>query len=287
MPRRNPPEISPPPENQVVWSNHAQQWSRLGSPLRPSARDGEIMWQMIRDSVEKVPGGCRIVLLGVTPELVGLPWPADAELLAIDKSPEMIATVWDPNARIHSQVQPAWWQAMPLAEGWADTAIGDGSFNALPALEDWTDVFEELARVLKPHGKVVARVYVRPDAREHLPVIVSDTLAGRIGILHALKWRLAMALVGGADAGVAVADIHKAFERHFPDRAALAQNTGWPQETIATIDAYRGMSTRYTFPTRAEIATACAGIFTLAESQAGDYELGERCPTMAFHRVPA
>jgi hypothetical protein len=46
-----------------VWKQHAQQWQRIGTPLHLSAEDGSLML-----------------------ELVQLPWPADARMLAINQS---------------------------------------------------------------------------------------------------------------------------------------------------------------------------------------------------------
>ncbi len=279
------PDTPGSPKTQTVWLKHAGQWARIASPLRPAPDDSEIMWQLLRTAAKDSHGPRRVIVLGVTPELVNLPWPDGSTLVAVDKSPEMIATVWKPNARIASRVERARWQAMPIADGWADVMVGDGSFNALPSLADWRDMLAELARVMSPDGVLAARFYVRPDAREPVEAVVRDVWAGRIKSLHALKWRLAMSLDGGPACSVAVADIRRIFEDHFPNRAALERATGWPQDIIATIDAYHNVPTRYTFPTMADITTTCGGSFARVERRAATYELAERCPTLLFRRV--
>ncbi len=65
------------------------------------------------------------------------------------------------------------------------------------------------------------------------------------------------------------------------DLAALARNFGWPIAEVRTIEAYRGVPTRYSFPTRAEfLSTARAAGFGATATIVPGYELGERCPSL-------
>lgn len=226
-----------------------------------------------------------VVILGVTPELVQLPWPAGTRLLALDQSAAMIASVWQPHPRIASGVREARWQSMPVENGSIRLVAGDGSLNALTSLQEYPDVFAETARVLQPTGALVLRCFVRPERAETLDAVAAAALAGRIGNMHALKWRIAMALDVDHSFSVAVVDIRSAFERLFPDRKRLAGITGWPLQVIDTIDAYRGVATRYSFPTLAAIRAAAAPLFEVGEVRYGRYELAERCPTVLFRRT--
>lgn len=76
----------------AVWQRHAGQWARIGAPLRPSPVDGAILLELSQPAL--VAGRPRVVVMGVTPEVVGLAWPADSEVLAFDHSAAMIASVW-------------------------------------------------------------------------------------------------------------------------------------------------------------------------------------------------
>lgn len=145
-------------------------------------------------------------------------------------------------------------------------------------------MFTEAARALKSEGALVLRCFVRPDRAETLDAVATAALAGDVGSMHALEWRIAMALEVDHTFSVAVVDIRAAFERLFPDRDRLASITGWAFQTIDTIDAYRGVATRYSFPTLAAIRTAAVPLFELGEVRCGRYELAERCPTVLFER---
>lgn len=266
-----------------VWKQHAQQWQRIGTPLRPSTEDGQLMLELAAPALagQQTPG---VVILGVTPELVQLPWPADARVLALDQSAEMIASIWQPHPGVESRVREARWQTMPVENGSISLIVGDGSLNALTSLQEYPEVFTEAARALKPEGALVLRCFVRPDRAETPDAVATAVLAGDVGSMHALKWRIAMALEVDHTFSVAVVDIRAAFDRLFPDRDRLARITGWARQTIDTIDAYQDVATRYSFPTLAAIRTAAAPHFEVGEVRSGRYELAERCPTVLFRK---
>ncbi len=75
----------------------------------------------------------NIVVMGVTPEIVQLDWPAHVRLQAFDHSAEMIASVWRPHPNLPSEVQQVRWQNMPLADHSVDCVVGDGSLTDQPA----------------------------------------------------------------------------------------------------------------------------------------------------------
>lgn len=271
-------------EQVAVWGQHAGQWSRVGPPLKPADEDTALTLSMLQPLFAENPDQCRIAVLGVTPELVQMPWPAQVQLDAFDHSADMIARVWRAHPAVRSQVHEADWRALPLEAGSLDGAVGDGCLNTLPTLDQYSRVLQELHRVLAAHGKMVLRCFIRPDKAETVPAIVDAVMAGQVGSFHALKWRLAMALADVGGGPVAVADIHQAFDTSFPSRAALSDKTGWPLEQIDTIDAYQGSPTHYTFPTLDQLRKQCQPWFDVMQIAHGNYELADRCPTLAFAR---
>ncbi len=226
-----------------------------------------------------------VVVLGVTPELVQLSWPKNTRLLAFDHSADMIASVWSPHSRNPSSVQQVSWQKMPLSDQSADLVIGDGCFTVLPCADDYRNVLAESARVLKRTGLLVLRCFIRPERSESLEEVLAEVLAGQIGSFHALKWRVAMAIIPDEELSVAVTDIHATFERLFPDRDQLAKNTGWPRTAIDTIDAYHEMDTRYTFPTMSAFRKLALPFVNVVDIRQGHYELAERCPIFCFKPI--
>jgi SAM-dependent methyltransferase len=259
------------------WPLHARQWARVGPPLRPCPDDVAIAeaeaaaWARARG---RAP---RALVLGVTPELVQMAWPAGTSLLAVDREPAMIDALFAVAPGRRAAVGD--WLALPARPGGLDLVVGDGSLSNLAFPDDYRRLAAELARVLAPGGRVVLRLFAAPEAAEPVAEAADALRAGAFGSFHALKWRVAMAIQPG-HRNVRVDDIWRAFAELVPDRAALATRTGWPREVIDTIDAYRGSDVAYSFPTLAEVRAALAPALDEVTCHAPGYELGDRCPTL-------
>lgn len=268
------------------WPRHARQWALVGPPLRPCAEDTAVVEAAVAAWAGATGHPPRALVLGVTPELVGMRWPAGSAVTAIDRSAAMIAAMRRADLSAAATALQADWRALPCTAASVDVAVGDGSLSCLAFPGDYHRFAGELARVLVPDGELVLRLFASPVARETLDEVAAALAARGIASFHAFKWRLAMAIAGGGD--VAVADIARAFDRVVPDaaaRAALAVHTGWPLAVIATIDAYRGSDLVYSFPTRGDAVAALAPHFTVRAGHAPTYELGERCPTIVLGRA--
>jgi SAM-dependent methyltransferase len=261
------------------WNQHARQWSRIGPPLRPAPEDVAIVRDWVADCANGTP--LHAVLLGVTPELATMPWPAGTQLAAFDRCVPMIEGVW-PADRLELPATALCgdWRALPLPSGGARVVIGDGCYTLLDYPEGYRRVTAEVRRVLEPAGRYIIRFFTRPEAREPLNAVFADLHAARIGNFHVFKWRLAMALHGELRDGVRLADVWRAWRTGCPDPEALARRLGWAPEVVATIDNYRDVDTRYTFPTLAEARAGLAGDFAELACRFPSYELGDRCPTL-------
>jgi len=250
------------------WQNYPEFWSLLASPLRPCGQDLEIF-------ARELEGGGPTLLLGVTREIGGLA----RDGVAIDNSRAMIAELWPP--------RPGWravqgdWLALPFAAGAFARIVGDGALSMVRFPADYRRLFGELARVCAGGGKILLRLFLRPETPEPVGGILRDLERGAIPNFHVLKWRLAMALAKGpAGYNVAVAELLALFEELFPDRERLLRQTGWPPEVLATIDVYRSSAVNYSFPPLSALEEILAGVAGDRRLFYGDYGLAERCPIL-------
>jgi SAM-dependent methyltransferase len=251
------------------WQDFAQQWDRLGSPLRPCAQDVE----NFRMAMGEDPGRC--LLLGVTPELADI----SNQLTAIDNSADMIGALWHGE---HKAVLGDWLD-MPFPDASFDTLIGDGCLVLLSHPAQHREFFAQATRVLAPGGKILLRVFVNPEQGETAQTVCADALAGKIKGVHAFKWRLSMALAAAAaDFGVNVADTSTTFDRVLADRNQLASASGWSMPEIETIDLYRGSTARYSYPTLSAVRQTIPPILKETDVLYGRYELAERCPIVVL-----
>lgn len=215
----------------------------------------------------------RVLLLGVTPELSVL----GRELVATDNTPRMIERVW-PGDNDRRRAILADWTRLPFEDGAFDSVIGDGSLNSAP--EDVENILAEASRLLRSGGCAAFRTFCAPEQPESLGTIQSDP--GSSGNVHALKWRIAMALAASLPrATVPVRAILEAFNAMFPDRAALGSATGWTVDEISTLDAYEGAGHSLGFPTAAMVGDWAPPYFEeVAVISSSGYPLAERCPIL-------
>jgi len=274
----------PNPGTDGLWERQITTWASLGAPLRPGpedvARFDEIVARWSR--ANGVPRG---LVLGSTPELAGLRWPAGSHVLAVDRSETMVRSVWPGHPEPGRGGVCADWSSLPLPTGSRDLVLGDGAFTNLSYPDGHRAVLASIRRVLSPDGLVAVRFFVRPDTAESPEAVFADLRDGRIGSLHAFKWRLAMSLQEDVRRGVELGTIWNVWADAIDPRE-LSARLGWPPEAIATMDHYRDLDTRYTFPTLRELRAVFGDRFEEADCRIPSYELGDRCPMVTLRPVP-
>ena len=245
-------------------------WSEFGPPLRPAPADIALVQAQIDLAVPR----CA-VLLGLTPEIAGCTWPEGVDFIAVDHSQQMIEELWPhPVAPLGARVLLADWSALPVRSGSADLVIGDGCLTVL-TFDGWRRLAREMRRVLAPGGRLVLRVFIRPEPQEPVAAIRDDLTAGRIETINALKLRLFAAV--HAD-GARLDDVWQAWST-----MRRAAGPGYSVVALAGLERYRGSDARYFLGTPTEVRSALGtelrevGWFTPA-----GYELAERCPTVVF-----
>lgn len=253
------------------WPHFPDVFEKLRPPLRPTAGDIAHVRAALKGRNKSV------LLLGVTPELSEV----GDRLFAVDNSARMIAEIW-PGDTDRCQAILADWTDLPFEDAIFDAVIGDGSLNS--AAQQVEDVFREIRRVLLPRGKAIFRTFCSPDAPEKLPSIKQEVEAGWDGNIHAIKWRIAMAISSSmGDAIVPVRTILATFDEMFPDRAHLGSLTGWSADEISTLDAYDGADHSLGFPTLKGILDLASPFFSRAVVvRSAGYPLAERCPTIIW-----
>jgi SAM-dependent methyltransferase len=258
------------------WNKHYKNWARLGPPLSPHADVVAAMREVIKHHAS------RVLLLGVTPKLADL----GDELIAVDKNPEMIAHIW-PGNTAKRRAQLGDWLRLDLPDGSFTAAAGDGVLNMLDYPQGHSALYESVARMLRPGGIFVCRVFATPAQAESLEEVAAKARDREIVSFNAFKWHVAMALAASAgNPNVPVAAIRDWVNHTFPDRHDLVLATGWDRMDIETIDAYENSEDVYSFPTIAEFRAVIPATFGNVQIvPSGDYPIAERCPLLVAVRV--
>ena len=255
------------------WDNYHRHWKLLDAPLRPTA---ETVGIFDRELDLK---HADVLLLGVTPELAIL----GRSMLAVDQSATMISGVWAGDNALRRAIAGNWLD-LPVDRASIDAVIGDGCLSAVDSKASRNALFGEIARVLKPGRQAAIRVFARPETSDDPRSIEALVLACRVENFHALKWRIAMAsTTDDCDFAIKVRTIRDVFDSLFPDREALAAQTGWSMVSINTIDVYAGSDISYSFATLAMLVDEASHWFgDVRVVPSGAYPLAERCPLLVF-----
>jgi hypothetical protein len=270
------------------WQRVARNWKYFGPPLRPAAADVDLFEKLVHHECAR--HNCKIstLLCGVTPEIASMNWPSNAFVIALEQSQEMIREVWPGDIDEKRIALHGSWLDAPYADRGYGIAIGDGCFISM----NYPDGYEALAQKLKssldPNGLLLMRFFVQPDKRESSQQVIADLKAGKIGSFHSFKWRLAMSLQVSSELGVRLHDIFMAWEQTGIDTSWLMEKTGWSNLAIDTISLYKQRENRFHFATASEIERTLGSHFTQESIHYLEYELGDRCPIIAFRaRSPA
>lgn len=261
------------------WRVLSEQWDSLGSPLRPCAEDILLAGEMLGCAISLKDRGRRAWLLGVTPEIASAPWLQPYDLIAVERAQPMINTLWYENSGGRLAVC-ADWRNSPLPGASIDLVVGDGCLTVVDFPEGLTRLLREAYRCLTGDGHLMLRLFCRPDAGEAPEQVIAALLSGKIGSIHAFKWRLLMAVQSSDDTrDVAVARVWEIWDgvRREAQRQAVA--LGWPPAAVATMELYRDSPARYNFMTYgATMHELRSAGFELLSMRTGTYELAERCP---------
>lgn len=261
-----------------LWAEQAKRWKYVKQPLRPSREDiahvENCYWEMLRYNFVEKPKG---ILLGVTPELADAH--LNADIIAVDSEQAMIDLVWPGNSDKRKAIVGDWF-ALSEYTTKVDWVMGDGCLNALE-YSSYRKLFHSVSNVLKAGGECSLRFFQRPATQDSLFNVLSSP--ENYGNFHIFKWHIVMAMQPKLNVGVKLDDVWRLFDQTYPDQNILSAMTGWDTNEINTINNYKGVQSKYSFPRVMEVVEVAKEFnLVLLRTTYQKYELGERCPHLLF-----
>jgi len=274
-------------KDRPYWEYLAATYELLGHPLRPSEEDVRIFDLALLRWLEAHPvTGLRAILLGATPALTTMRWPAHTTLIGCDASVPMMLSVWpcDRGRTVFGICGN--WMDLPLAPSSLQIAVGDGALNCLPNRGAAIDVCRSVRGALADDGLFLARCYIRPEQPETPGQVFEEMFRGAIPSFGEFKFRLLLAMPQDTRSSLAVEAVYRLWASHSINLVGLAAVTGWPLSQIETIEGYRNSSTVYYLPQLDEMRSVLDEQFDEISMATPSYPLGRCCPVFAFRARP-
>jgi SAM-dependent methyltransferase len=271
-----------------VWSRLAQSYALLGPPLRPGPDDLRLMEREVARHRARHPRArTTALLLGVTPGVARMQWPAGTHLIGVDNTWAMIRGIWPGDVPAARNVVCGDWLTPPLPPGSCDVVVGDGSIISLR----WPDGLRALANsmrsVLRDDGRIILRCYIQPGRKERPHDVFDDLFRGAIATFDLFKLRLAMAMQQDSRAGIVIAEVYERWAHDARDRCAPLCQARWGTRVFERIDYYEGSETVYTFPTLSEFRAVMLDFFDEVSLIAPPSPWGGLCPVFVLEPRPS
>jgi hypothetical protein len=189
-------------------------WNAQAPPIRPSAKDVE--WYAQGWNARE---GLRVLILGVTPELVDLALRKNASrIIAMDWHEPYFHAMRCLGCEDWTRVEGLlndWRIFVPELEGNLDTVLGDGSLTMLTFPQEWEQVLTDIRRYLVPGGRLVFRLPFQTEESFDLDIYLKETLSNfdarcggvepeqRLGMLREMisEIRIAFGLASSRNSG--------------------------------------------------------------------------------------
>jgi len=266
------------------WPHVARIWDQVTPPLRPSPADLRLYQAAIDSWTGSVP--VRVLLLGVTPEIYRLEWPADTVWTAVDRSRDMIEHVW-PGAPEEARSED--WCSMTFPQDSFDIAVCDGGLALLRHPDEQGKLAQRLAEILASGGRCILRLFSAAGTSESIDDVMAALTRHEVPDLSSLKLRLWAAMQKSVTQGVRPHDVWSIVNRYANgDLGALADDHGWPLDNVLALEQHRDSDARYHLSGPREVESLfvdSTGAFKVREVCYSGDPLGPCCPTVVLDRV--
>jgi Methyltransferase domain len=278
----------------TFWNTQVASIKAMGPPARPHRSDIACMRTMLLERIASWPvaGRIKVLVLGVTEEIVGMDWPRGTDITAVDRSEGMIEAFWPGDIAGQRRLVRADWMALPFEPGTFHFVLGDNVFNALDYPQGYRDLADALDKIIRPEGLCIVRVLCQAQPKENIREIVASYDAGEITEFYGFRFRVQSASQASVTEGLYTSKeaIDRTMEEHGLRMIDVYEKTGFqpprpppslaqPSKPMAPMSPYK-----VTFPTPEEFLQAIAHRFGVVDVRHGDHPLAHRTPVFALER---
>ena len=272
----------------TFWNTQVELIKAMGPPVRPHRSEIACMRNLLLDRLAGRPasGAVKALVLGITPEIVGMDWPPGTELTAVDQSDSMIAAFWPGDIAGQRRLVRANWLDMPFEPHHFHFVLGDNVFNMLDYPQGFQRLADRLGDITQPEGLVIVRVLCQAEPREDCDEIVAEYHAGQLTDYQQFRFRMMTACQASVEEGLFTSKeaIDKTMEEHGLRMAEVYEKTGYrpPRPPPSAGPAPAMAPYKVSYPTPDEFLAAVSNRFRVVDSRHGGHPLAHRTPVFAL-----
>lgn len=264
-----------------LWDAQLEIFKSMTPPLRPHKSEVAIVQQVVTARSEAcIEKPLQALILGLTPEFVGLEWPREGRVVLVDHSPHVIGEFWPGDLPGRREAVVADWLDMPFQPAEFDLIIGDGVFNFMSYPDGYRAFAAALSRLLRPAGLMCVRIFNQAVPKEERARLAEEYQRSERIDHFGFRYRLATSLQERPEAGIHVSK--DAVDRYLVDLgitlAEFYEKSGYVAPSVPPLPDDTGDSFRVSYPTDRQFVDQIGGFFEVRERLHGDYPLAHRTP---------
>lgn len=265
-------------EEQRAWEAHIELFKSMTPPYRVDPVEKAHYQAVISEMAASAQArGLRVLLLGMTPEIVDLNWPEGSRLVVADRSEAMIHGFWPGDIPGVREICRKDWLELPFEAGSFDLVLGDGVFNLMAYPDGFQALGRTASELLAADGKLCVRVFLQSEPREESGALVQEIKDSERVDFYGMRLRIASSLQNSTEEGYLLtkASLDAFLEEQGVAMKTLIAKSGYRPPGVA---AKSGGGLRITYPTADEFTATLGEWFTCESLHHGSHPLAHRTP---------
>jgi SAM-dependent methyltransferase len=264
-----------------LWDAQFEVFKTMTPPLRPHASEVEIM-QALVDSAKQTDSdqALQALILGLTPEFVGLNWPQGSRVVVADRSSHVAREWWPGDIPGQRELVLAEWLDLPFDAEEFHLIFGDGVFNFMPYPNGFKEFSSKLSRLLKPRGKLAIRVFIQPNPPENPKQLLEEYYQSETIDYFGFRFRLAQSIQESVEKGLFLNKdtVDAWLTEHGVDLNEMYQKSGHTPPRVAPLPKETRDTFRVSYPTLRQFEEPFEAHLDIGQTLYGDHALASRTP---------
>jgi len=274
-----------------MWKSQIDLLKAMTPPLRPHTSEVALVAE-VATALQGAMGNSdfRVLLLGLTQEIVHMDWPSGTLLTAVDRSEAMIRHFWPGDIPGKRTLVNSDWFDMPFGKPGFHLIVGDGVLNFQPFPDGFRAFLEHLRSFLYPGGQLCARVFTQLEIPESTESLMDEFSRSEKVNYYEFRYRYATSLQKTAMEGFdgTKETLDRSFESHgIPLSELYAKSQFTPPDVPNVKPGDKDECFPVYYPTAAEFLQACPPGLEVVSKLTGSHTLAYRTPIFVLQRMDA